>query len=41
MNGTPIVVRDHGPGFPDELLAAGPQCSAPVRPSAATATAWA
>ena len=25
VNGTAIVVRDHGPGFPDELLADGPQ----------------
>ncbi|MFF0308979.1 ATP-binding protein [Streptosporangium sp. NPDC004379] len=25
VNGTVIVVRDHGPGFPDELLADGPQ----------------
>lgn len=25
VNGTTIVVRDHGPGFPDELLAEGPQ----------------
>jgi signal transduction histidine kinase len=25
VNGTAIVVRDHGPGFPDELLANGPQ----------------
>jgi signal transduction histidine kinase len=25
VDGTTIVVRDHGPGFPDELLAEGPQ----------------
>jgi signal transduction histidine kinase len=25
VNGTTIVVRDHGPGFPDALLANGPQ----------------
>jgi signal transduction histidine kinase len=25
VNGTTIVVRDHGPGFPDALLAEGPQ----------------
>ncbi|MCG5219638.1 sensor histidine kinase [Streptosporangium sp. KLBMP 9127] len=25
VNGTAIAVRDHGPGFPDELLAHGPQ----------------
>ncbi|AWW35415.1 histidine kinase [Streptomyces sp. AS58] len=25
VNGASIVVRDHGPGFPDELLAEGPQ----------------
>ncbi|MER5426150.1 HAMP domain-containing sensor histidine kinase [Streptosporangium roseum] len=25
VDGTTVVVRDHGPGFPDELLAHGPQ----------------
>ncbi|ARX81019.1 histidine kinase [Streptomyces alboflavus] len=35
-----VVVRDHGPGFPAELLDHGPSASAPAPPNAATATAW-
>lgn len=36
-----ITIRDHGPGFPAELLTHGPQRFQTATPNAATATAWA